>query len=206
MTVDAHRGAADKEARPSRDRLLTSAEQLFGERTYRDTTVAGICSRAGIATGSFYSHFESKQEIFSAVVDRINADVRAAMRRAMEAHGTSTQRDVERAGFRAYCDVISQRPWIHRIIREAEFVVPGQFREYYETLTRRFARGVRRAQMAGDIDPGFDPEVIAYLYTGMGNFVGMRWAEWTGGGRVPDDVLDDVFALLAHGLPPRGAA
>jgi hypothetical protein len=30
----------------------------------------------------------------------------------------------------------------------------------------------------------------------------MRWAEWTAGGRVPDDVLDDLLALLANGMPP----
>jgi hypothetical protein len=31
----------------------------------------------------------------------------------------------------------------------------------------------------------------------------MRWAEWTSGGRVPDDVFDDLMSVLAHGLPPR---
>jgi hypothetical protein len=31
----------------------------------------------------------------------------------------------------------------------------------------------------------------------------MRWADWTAGGRVPEDVLDDVLELLARGLAPR---
>ena len=31
----------------------------------------------------------------------------------------------------------------------------------------------------------------------------MRWAEWTAGGRVPDDVLDDLMRVLAAGLPPH---
>jgi hypothetical protein len=30
----------------------------------------------------------------------------------------------------------------------------------------------------------------------------MRWADWTAGGHVPDDVLDDVLEVLARGLPP----
>jgi hypothetical protein len=59
--------------------------------------------------------------------------------------------------------------------------------------------------MARDIDARYDPEVIAYAYTGIGNFVGMRWAEWTAGGRVPEDVLDDVLELLARGLAPTTA-
>ena len=45
--------------------------------------------------------------------------------------------------------------------------------------------------------------MIAWVYTGLGNFVGMRWAEWTSGGRVPDDVFDDLMSVLAHGLPLR---
>ena len=31
----------------------------------------------------------------------------------------------------------------------------------------------------------------------------MRWAEWTAGGRVPDEVLDNPLDVLAAGLPPR---
>ncbi len=62
---------------------------------------------------------------------------------------------------------------------------------------------MRQAQLAGEVDARYDPEVIAYLYTGLGNFIGMRWADWTAGGQVPADVLDDVLEVLARGLPPR---
>ena len=103
---------------------------------------------------------------------------------------------------RAYFDLMSKRPWIYRIVREAEFVAPAEFRAYYERLTHGYAVGVRTAQDEGDVDAGFDPEVIAYIYTGLGHFIGMRWAEWTDGGRVPDEVLDDLMEVLARGLPP----
>jgi AcrR family transcriptional regulator len=188
--------------RPPAERLLSAAEELFGERSYRRTTVAGICARAGIATGSFYSHFHSKSDIFAAVIRQINADLRTAMRTAL-AQTDGGQRARERVGFRAYFDLMSKRPWIYRIVREAEFVAPAEFKEYYERLVRGYARGVRLAQLAGDIDVRYDPEVIGYVYTGLGNFVGMRWAEWTAGGRVPDDVLDDLMAVLARGLRPE---
>src|SRR5580692_7530443 len=183
-------------------RLLTAAEELFGERSYHRTTVADICARAGMATGSFYSYYESKAEIFAAVVRAINTDLRQAMKAALE-HTDGGQRNRERASFRAYFDMLSTRPWIDRIVRESEFVDPGLFREYYEHLARGYARGVRAAQMDRDIDARYDPEVIAYAYTGIGNFVGMRWAEWTAGGRVPEDVLDDVLELLGRGLAPK---
>jgi len=188
--------------RPPAERLLTAAEELFGERSYHRTTVADICARAGMATGSFYSYYESKAEIFAAVVRAINADLRAAMKAALE-HADGGQRGRERASFRVYFDMLSRRPWIDRIVRESEFIDPALFREYYEHLARGYARGVRAAQMDRDIDSRYDPEVIAYAYTGIGNFIGMRWTEWTAGGRVPEDVLDDVLELLSRGLLPK---
>jgi AcrR family transcriptional regulator len=201
LTATASRRPAPGE-RPPAERLLSAAEHLFGERSYRRTSVADICARAGIATGSFYAHFRSKADIFAAVVRRINADLRAVMSAALE-QAPDDQRARERAAFRAFFDMLSRRPWIDRIVRESEFVDPGLFREYYERLARGYARGVRQAQLAGEVDARYDPEVIAYLYTGIGNFVGMRWADWTAGGQIPPDVLDDVLEVLARGLPPR---
>jgi len=180
---------------PPAERLLWAAEELFGERSYWRTTVADICARAGIATGSFYAHFDSKAEIFAAVVRQINADLRTAIRAAIEAAGDGQR-------FRAFFTLLSQRPWIDRIVREAEFVAPAVFREYYEHLTRGYARGVRQAQLNREVDARYDPEVIAYMYTGIGNFIGMRWADWTAGGQVPDDVVEDVLEVLRRGLPP----
>lgn len=209
MTADTDRRVGGQRGdRPPARRLLAAAEELFGERTYRHATVAEICARAGIATGSFYAYFGSKQELFVALVRAINADVRAAMKTAIEgasaAAGTEPgQRAVERAAFRAFFDLLSKRPWIYRIVRESEFVAPGLFQEYYERLARGYARGVRYAQLSGDVDPRYDPEVVAYLYAGAGYCIGMRWAEWTAGGQVPDDVLDDLLDVLARGLPPR---
>ena len=201
MTLAANRrGAASPEAPPS-ERLLWAAEELFGERSYWRTTVADICARAGIATGSFYAHYNSKAEIFTAVVRQINADLRLAIKTAIESVDGG-QREWERVSVRAYFTMLSQRPWIDRIVREAEFVAPAVFREYYEHLTRGYARGVRQAQLNREVDARYDPEVIAYLYLGIGHFIGMRWADWTAGGQVPDDVVDDVLEVLRRGLPP----
>ena len=203
MKVAASRKPAAGDERPPTERLLSAAEHLFGERSYSRTSVAGICARAGMATGSFYTHFQSKADIFAAVIRQINADLRAVMGAAL-AQAEGNQRARERASYRAYFDLMSERPWIYRIVREAEFLAPAEFKAYYERLARGYARGVRVAQLAGEVDAHYDPEVLAYIYAGLGNFVGMRWAEWTAGGRVPDDVLDDLMQVLTRGLPPPG--
>ena len=62
------------------------------------------------------------------------------MRAALE-HAEGGQRARERAAFRAYFDMLSERPWIDRIVRESEFIDQRLFREYYEHL----ARGTRAA-------------------------------------------------------------
>ena len=204
MTLAANRRGTPGPDVPPSERLLWAAEELFGERSYWRTTVADICARAGMATGSFYAHFDSKAAIFTAVVRQINEDLRKAIRAAIETAGPA-QRDRERASFRAFFTLLSERPWIDRIVREAEFVAPAVFREYYEHLTRGYARGVRQAQLNREVDARYDPEVIAYIYLGIGHFIGMRWADWTAGGQVPDDVAEDVLEVLRRGLPPLAA-
>lgn len=183
------------------DDLLPAAEALFAEKSYHNTTVADIATRAGLATGSVYRYFESKRDILVAVVRAINEDVRHAMRDAIE-ETDGSQGEVERAGFDAFFDLMSKRPGVYRVVREAEFVAPEVFREYYERLARGYVRGVQKAQVRGEVDIEVDPEVVAFLYMGAGYFLGMRWAEWTGGGLVPEDVRSDLYKLLRRALEP----
>lgn len=184
------------------DDLLSAAEALFAEKSYHNTTVADIATRAGLATGSVYRYFESKRDILVAVVRAINEDVRHAMRDAIE-ETDGSQGEVERAGFDAFFDLMSKRPGVYRVVREAEFVAPEVFREYYERLARGYVRGVQKAQVRGEVDIEVDPEVVAFLYMGAGYFLGMRWAEWTGGGLVPEDVRSDLYKLLRRALEPE---
>src|SRR6202008_4323705 len=65
--------SADKAPRTERGRrtvrkLLEAAAQEFGERGYHEAAITGITSRAGVALGTFYTYFESKEELFRALV------------------------------------------------------------------------------------------------------------------------------------------
>jgi AcrR family transcriptional regulator len=68
-------------ASPTRERLVTEAMRLFGERGYRATSVAQIEAAAGLAPGSgaLYHHFKSKEALLEAGIDR-QLDRRRAMR------------------------------------------------------------------------------------------------------------------------------
>src|ERR1700749_3972471 len=48
----------------TRDRLLFAARELIEEGGYGATSVLAIAERAGVATGTLYRHFPSKEELF----------------------------------------------------------------------------------------------------------------------------------------------
>ncbi|HSK88803.1 MAG TPA: TetR/AcrR family transcriptional regulator [Anaerolineales bacterium] len=54
----------------TRSRILESAIKLFSIRGYNKASVDDICAEAGISKGAFYHHFESKQALFRALLDR----------------------------------------------------------------------------------------------------------------------------------------
>jgi AcrR family transcriptional regulator len=47
-----------------RSALYESARQLFAEKGFKDTSVADITKRAGVAVGTFYIHYPSKDRLF----------------------------------------------------------------------------------------------------------------------------------------------
>src|SRR3954466_4964345 len=65
--------SADKATRTERGRrtvrkLLEAAAQEFGQRGFHDPAITAIPQRAGVALGTFYTYFESKEELFRALV------------------------------------------------------------------------------------------------------------------------------------------
>ncbi len=51
-----------------RDQIIVAAERLFRHFGYRKTTVADIARAAGVAKGSIYLHFPSKEDIFLTII------------------------------------------------------------------------------------------------------------------------------------------
>ncbi|MER7692469.1 helix-turn-helix domain-containing protein [Streptomyces sp. NPDC097610] len=51
--------------------LLAAATELFLARGYAKTTMADISAAAGVARGNVYWYFDSKDDIFAAVMDRM---------------------------------------------------------------------------------------------------------------------------------------
>ena len=72
MTIESYQGRRriDEIGEESRRRILDAAEELFAERGFDRTSFADIADRSGISRGSIPWHFENKNGLVMAVVER----------------------------------------------------------------------------------------------------------------------------------------
>jgi AcrR family transcriptional regulator len=68
-----HRAAATKaqQSERTREALLSRCLRLFADRGFSSTSVDAIATAAGVTKGAIYWHFDSKDAIFHAILDRI---------------------------------------------------------------------------------------------------------------------------------------
>lgn len=60
-----------KEAELRRNEILDAAQRLFYAKGYDETSIQEIIDAVGIAKGTFYHHFESKQGLLDHLIDRM---------------------------------------------------------------------------------------------------------------------------------------
>ena len=185
------RGRATKRA------LLDAAEEVFAEHGFDGASVAEIARRAGVAQGTFYIHFKDKRAAFLELVRMVNHEVRATGAKAIEA--LDERIAMERAGFAAFFEYVMQDPALYRIIRQAEFVDEGEYRQHYRSLAQPYTEGLRKAMDAGQIADDVDPELLAYFLMGIGEFMGMRLVLWEH--RIPpEEVFEQLMTLIARSM------
>lgn len=180
--------------------LLDAAALEFGARGFHATGITDITRRAGVALGSFYTYFASKEDIFRALVTDLSAQVKAHVAPHLEAAPGALAR--EQAGLRSYLDFVAQQQLIYRIIDEAEFVAPDAYQGHYRSTVARIAARIEAGAAAGELRDGVG-EVEAWAIAGMNVFLGLRYGIWAS----PDDDLEQVIArahsLVAEGLRRR---
>ena len=61
--------------RSTRERLIATARELFGERGYDGTSIGAVLEASGVARGALYHHFATKEALFDAVLDQLTAEI-----------------------------------------------------------------------------------------------------------------------------------
>src|SRR5947209_11784942 len=196
--------SADKEPRTERGRktlrrLLEAAAAEFGQRGYHDAAITGLTQRAGVALGTFYTYFESKEEVFRALVRDMSRATRAHVAEAVK--GAPDRLAAERLGLEAFIAFVRQHPELYRIVEEAQFVAEDVYREHYLAFVDGYRRNLAGARERGEIADGPD-ELRAWALIGMSVFLGMRYGIWNQD-LSPGEVADAAIALVSEGLRKR---
>jgi len=149
-----------------RAQILEAAFRVFAERGFHAARMDDLVRESGLSKGSLYWHVESKEDVFLALFDALEAEVFAAWDDE-ETHEHAVVGLLEREG-----EIVLQRMVAQRAAVAAwmEFLAHPAARERmqltYERSRGRLAGLIRRGIEAGELDPALPVDEVAALLTG----------------------------------------
>ena len=187
-------------------KIFDAATKMVGKYGYAEASVARITEAAGVAQGTFYNHFENRQQLLDQLLPKIGLDMVLFIReRTGTAH--AARQEIER--FSAFFDFIREVPEFLRILNEAEYFAPIGYQKHLDNISSAYVRILRRARHAGAITDFSDQEfeAIVHMLMGARGYLSRRYS-YTGGAvtAVPDHVISAYEKLVTRGLfvPHRG--
>lgn len=190
----------------NRQALLKAAAELVGEIGYEATSIAKITERAGLAHGTFYRHFESRQAMFDMLLPGMGEELLAELRERV--HGASDILDVEEKGFRGFFEFVERNPGFYRILNEAEIAAPKAFDYHIQNLAKHYVGALKRSHKGKQM-PGYDErelEAIAFILMAARFYIYLRFAKSESGVRkIPDWVVRAYMKFVSGGLGFRDA-
>lgn len=153
-------------ARPSlREKLASSAVDTLHAMGFKGCSIQDITEAAGVPKGSFFNHFETKEDLAIDALHRyldgaridmlFDQNVRPLQR--LRNHFEFLAGRLESCGFERGCMLgifASEMAQDYPRMRE-------ELRQVFETWCETVESVVREAQAAGDVDPRHDPAVLA---------------------------------------------
>ncbi len=191
----------DKTPRTARGRrtlrlIFDAAAEEFGDRGFHEAAIARIAQRAGVAIGSFYTYFDSKEAVFRALVADMSEQVRVTVAPVILA--APDRLAGERAGIAAFIGFVRQHKALYRIIDEAAFVAEDAYRKHYNEIAEGYAASLTQAFGRGEVSDG-DMMIRAWAIMGMNVFLGLRFGVWDESIE-PDAIAATAAALIGDGL------
>ncbi|ABI56807.1 TetR/AcrR family transcriptional regulator [Alkalilimnicola ehrlichii MLHE-1] len=195
-------GPVTARGQKTRQALLDAACEEFGTKGFYNASISSITRRAGVAQGTFYLYYRSKEEILRALVEHMNRSMRRTQSEAVQ--DASDRISAEIQGFRHFMRFALRHRSLYRVVMESQFVDPRIHRDYYQTLAERYARHLAKAQANGEIREG-DPGTQAWALIGIAYFMGLRFPVWEER-EPPDEVMDTLEDFITAALRPDPAA
>ena len=157
-------------ARGARTRaaLVTAARTVFERDGYLNARLTDITAQARCSTGSFYTYFNNKEEVFAAVLEEAQEEMLHPHVR--EVTDTEDPVAVIEASNRAYLEAYERNAKLMRLLDQVA-TIDDSFRELRRRrgalFAERNARSIRDLQARGLADPDLDPVIAARALSAM---------------------------------------
>ncbi len=184
-----------------REAIFRAAAKVVGRYGYADASINRITAAAGIAQGTFYLYFESRQALFDELLPHFGADMLNFIRARVL--GAKDVFDAEERGFRALFEFLKSSPGFTRILNEAEAAAPAAHRKHFQMLTQHYVASLQRGIDAGQIQH-FDRdelETLAYIFMAARSYLYLRYLKTSRGrSQLPESVVQTYMKLVRGGL------
>lgn len=183
----------------TRRALFQAAEKVVGRLGYNGASVAEITRRAGVAQGTFYIHFSTKEDLMSGLVRFLSRELRRELRRITDQ--VEDRRDQEREGMLAFFRFLERHAQIYRVVAESETIGREVALWYYRKLGKGYIEALEPSLEKGQIR-NLPVEFMARSLMGINHMIGLRWLVWTSlpNPEISPQVLEDAIELVLFGL------
>jgi AcrR family transcriptional regulator len=176
------RAAQARERR--REELLAAATRIFAKKGYRAASVSDVIKAAGVARGTFYLYFRSKQDILFAVIDDLREQQKIFINQLSRQEAQLTDadpRELARRGFMSWLRFYDQRRDALRILlREANLIDAALEHKRAEVrggVVEYLSKRIRRLQGEGVYQEKLSPEVVSHFLIGMVDEIALSYLQ-----------------------------
>lgn len=186
---------------PTRERLLRAARELIEEGGYAAAPVLAITSRAGLAAGTLYRHFGSKEELFAELFRSVCDRELEAMRAAAYETGLGPAARLETVLLTFAQRALSRPRLAWALIAEpVDPLVEAERLAYRARYAALVADGLKEAIAAGEV-PAQDALLSAAALVGAcGEALVGPLSPTHIPTSAPDDVLDALQAFVRRAV------
>jgi TetR/AcrR family transcriptional regulator, fatty acid metabolism regulator protein len=191
------RGGGDK-----RERILSSAMRVFAEKGFFGAKVSDIAEAAGVADGTIYLYFKSKDDLLISLFEEQMERVNDELGRAMD--GAASPPEKLRRFIRAYMDLVAENRHAAEVItielrQSAKFMKEYRNPRFAEFL-KRLAAVIDEGQKKGSLKNGMPAPVAARALFGALDELALMWVTARGDRLDIRRVADWIGDLVLQGL------